>query len=256
MRSHHAFTLVELLVVISIITFLIALLLPALQAARDAARAAVCSSNQRQIGVGFYTYGADHDQAAVVFERSSGGSLGGWPYYLSGEPGPTKSRSANYVYKSPVYGCPANPRAVEKTNSLGATNEAYGVFAVDGGRPDPEFSYGVDVNVGGLFKMHYHQLDLVQEPSNLLWMTDVTAPSGAMPLRAWFNQRPFPFVPHPNYSLSGSGGAGRIHVLHRGTANVLFYDGHVERQDAQTMSDGPLDLWRFLDQDNSILDLP
>ena len=60
-RSRSAFTLIELLVVISIIALLISILLPALSAARDAARNSVCSSNLRQLSVGFNSYMADFD---------------------------------------------------------------------------------------------------------------------------------------------------------------------------------------------------
>ena len=71
-NSKSAFTLVELLVVITIIGLLIALLLPAVQAAREAARRTQCANNIKQLALGCISH------AANLGFFPTGGGLGTW----------------------------------------------------------------------------------------------------------------------------------------------------------------------------------
>lgn len=58
--SRQGFTLVELIVVISIISLLVTLLLPALASARQSAINIQCSARQKQLVAAYYTYAADY----------------------------------------------------------------------------------------------------------------------------------------------------------------------------------------------------
>ncbi len=60
-QSLHGFTIIELLVVISIIALLIALLLPALARAKDLANAIACASNERQIALATIMWSHEHE---------------------------------------------------------------------------------------------------------------------------------------------------------------------------------------------------
>ncbi|MCC6661522.1 MAG: prepilin-type N-terminal cleavage/methylation domain-containing protein [Phycisphaerales bacterium] len=72
---HRAFTLIELLVVVAIIALLIGILLPSLGRAREAGRAAVCLSNQRQIGAAAMMYADDRKD----YTPRDSGSCEAWP---------------------------------------------------------------------------------------------------------------------------------------------------------------------------------
>jgi len=71
-KRRTGFTLIELLVVVSIIALLISILLPALGKAREQAKAAICLSNLRQIGLASETYLVDND--GRYYESWSGAS--------------------------------------------------------------------------------------------------------------------------------------------------------------------------------------
>jgi prepilin-type N-terminal cleavage/methylation domain-containing protein len=69
-RECRGFTLLELLVVISIIGMLMALLLPAVQSARESTRRATCANHLRQVGLALL-------QHETVFRRFPSGGWGG-----------------------------------------------------------------------------------------------------------------------------------------------------------------------------------
>lgn len=138
--QNQGFTIIELLVVITIITILIAILLPALSKARSVAMRTLCASNQRQLGIGMTIYMTDYNDWMLAYDfngssypnaagrRNSKGL--GIPSYWE-ELMPKKIRFCPNVLNDPNVSAPSapslnfTPRSDGGYNTLGYTGYIY-----------------------------------------------------------------------------------------------------------------------------------
>ena len=97
-KTLGAFTLIEMLVVIAIITLLAALLFPVFQKVRENARRASCQANLRQIGLGLTQYAGDNDEALPPGAYSTPNGTTTWRQLIF-----------PYVRSAAVFVCPSNP---------------------------------------------------------------------------------------------------------------------------------------------------
>lgn len=106
-KSKNAFTLVELLVVISIIALLLSVLMPALSKAREQARKVVCGNGCRQLVLGL-----------MVYSNTNGGRLpintfNGWLWDV-GDPTIVSIMTASGATRKSFY-CPSNSPFTNKS---------------------------------------------------------------------------------------------------------------------------------------------
>ena len=64
--GRHGFTLVEVLVVISVISLLLGILLPVISKAREQCYRVICASNLRQFGMTFFSYAGDNNESFPI----------------------------------------------------------------------------------------------------------------------------------------------------------------------------------------------
>ncbi len=105
------FTLIELLIVVSIIAILAAILLPALSQARFMARRIACMNNFKQMYLGFEMYGSEHEDWFPQSQRHKADWMIGLAPYcgFSGDPAALSNTSLNAASVDrhvPIFLCP------------------------------------------------------------------------------------------------------------------------------------------------------
>jgi prepilin-type N-terminal cleavage/methylation domain-containing protein len=114
MSRRRAFTLVELLVVIGIITLLISILIPVLGRARDQAQRAKCMSNLRTLTHAWTMYANEHKGKLARAETYASNwaarppDPGGWVWDGPGTSPITNGSLWRYVNVLEIYRCPAD----------------------------------------------------------------------------------------------------------------------------------------------------
>jgi prepilin-type processing-associated H-X9-DG protein len=210
MRNRHrkrvSFTIVELLVVISIVSLLAALLLPALTSARSRARQMVCLANMRQVHLALSMMAGDNDGWI------NGTQVGGytptpvyWFYsitnsYLTG-------RTA-----VKMVGADSNPAA---SGRVGCPDRLKG---------DASYSFGVNTQFtggGGGGYSPAHSLSEVTHPSRIFLVADCYFRDPVVN-----EQFDWTVCQRPPWVVSGS---WVVTGRHRGQGlNFVFVDGHGE----------------------------
>jgi len=211
--ARQGFTLLELLIAVSVIGLLAALLLPALSQAREKARAAVCASNLRQLSFCVQMYLDDHGRFFPYYTTAGGDRL--WyfglesPYNPGGAPGARHidlTQAKLYPYFRGLHSievCPSydyrSPRWRQKFDQI---TDGYGLNLALFNQAPNNIPTGLDRVI---CFADAAQVNTFQAPA-----------SSANPMLEEF------------YYVSANPADRTAHFRHGGWANALFCDGHVK----------------------------
>ncbi len=215
MKKTH-FTLIELLIVISIIAILASMLLPALSKAREKSRATSCVSNLKQNGSAVLMYVGDNNDMIPCNQPAAGGLTGYWAYQIApyngwgGEalyPNMTEANKLNDFFVKGVYRCPSFPLETFKSISGFQDKYLYGAVGYGWNSLKPGVGEGLKIN-------------RIRNTSTKFFAGDGTD-FGSV---EWH----FRGFWHPS-EWSGTGNANlNIGNRHSNGVNALMADGHVQ----------------------------
>jgi prepilin-type processing-associated H-X9-DG protein len=213
--------LIELLVVVAIIAVLIAILLPALSQARKAAAGAVCSSNLRQIGIGFSFYrNANSDWYPMNigvrdFRWPNGDTTTLWYAYIARYIGWNGNTSQASFVRLKVFDCPLYVYPSDKYLTYQSESDTWGYN-----------SYGYNYRGFGAGGFGYYDFTNPNEKSIRIRHSQVNQPEiKVLVADSGTSISDYPYeggcLLTPHYT------SRPVSKRHNGGSNVLFADGHV-----------------------------
>ena len=230
-NPRHAFTIVELLVVIAVIAVLVAIQIPALAASKAGVQRIYCSNNLKQVGIAFRTWaGKNAGRMPMAVQASQGGAaeaigVRGNNFSFSSNMNPPKGVFGMFVVMSnelttpKILYCPSEYRATVSQGSIFGNsvstnlgcysdNQISYFVGVDASESSPEMFLSGDANIG----------DGATPPSSSNTYSDSSSSRKFVSLGTntnWLTQS-------PNWADS----------QHAKRGNVAFVDGSVQNLDS------------------------
>ncbi|MDD5063702.1 MAG: type II secretion system protein [Phycisphaerae bacterium] len=242
-RRIKAFTLVEVIVVMSIIVLLMAVLLPSLSRARGRANAVVCTNNLRNLGIAFVCYANDYDDYAMPARVRQANTYTYWwgrvePDGIDHKAGFVWPYLQSELKKNSVYECPA---------------QRYGSYGLQGKPPgepdDPKWitsTYGYngyylcpplsgwdeDINIRN---RPWQKITTVISPKDVFAFADtlIDMSGSGQTFNTFLLDPPYKYVPQ-NYGNSWPKNPWPTTCFrHYNKTNVVFVDGHCGSMDLE-----------------------
>ena len=241
-QKQNAFTLIEMLVVFSIVAMLMAILMPALVAARSRTRGLVCKSNLRQLVLASTGYATENEGFYVpaASDMWDDAGLHRWHGVRNTRDEPfnaSRGPLVGYLADGLVKECPAKVDFVKgqqwKMNfEQGCGGYGYNMTYI-GSRI---WQYGIN---GTGLKDVYAQTSRMTEvaaPSQTLMFADTAIAKDGKNLIEYSFAEP-PFSVYAGREVTGFYMSPSIHFRHKANTNVGWADGHIERREITTWDD-------------------
>ena len=244
MSHKTAFSLIELLVVLSIVSLLMGILIPSLSRARQQVRGVVCQSNIRQIYLANVGYASENDDFYVraafdIWGFGFGGGQHRWHGMreasgINPDPekntfDPLKGPLIAYLADGKVKQCPQIVRFVKdgNKNAFEAGCGGYGYNSVGVGSRNYQYGFCDEAMRSSM------KTTEIRQPSEKVMFTDTAFVQG-YPDRYLIE---YSFCEPPHFVFFNGIKiieAGRpvpsIHFRHLGKTNVIWCDGHVSSE--------------------------
>lgn len=236
MEKRRAFTLIELMVVISVIVILVSLMAPRLSRATEKARGTTCLNNMHQIGIASALYTEEfRDIIVPIAHRVNPVPADRIVPYQAYLWWPDTLRP--YTKAGPkMFSCPSvypTQAGVTLTNLLGIGmnfNEL-GVFPDD---VDPKTGAYVTVSsvkipAATVIFADSAYVDNPHEPNADLWVASINRPNYWQGFGVWIFETPPARNDQWNYNPV------RVFNRHDGLANCAFVDGHIDQAKSSSL---------------------